>query len=532
MYQRVSLLGLVGLFAVSCALEVDDEIDHSQSRIVSGSHALSYVGKQSNITDFRGYGQHLYYFPLFGLSAPESARRTDDRDVYHQGVFRQFEHHQLLSLSTRTFSPDAYGSPLGVKARGGYANWPVFTLPNGQTGRSGAIYDDATLDGNSNNTVNQIITLYNQPRDFCLNIITDNTGGQNNPDRRLEARLDSGGTQIDYNLAGHPDYTFDGTPDMYTFLYEGMNDDERIKIRLSTNATSDGRGAGFGGIMVSDVSTCNGCTPDCSGLECGDNGCGGSCGTCGGGDVCVGGTCSCTPDCSGLACGDDGCGGSCGTCGGGDTCAGGVCVPPSTGVTMGAWHGFSTGPYSHPKAAGSKRLLVFTAHGRDKRYHYATSVSYGNRAMHKLVDRTHCDGRCLHSSMWYLLDADVGAASGTNFSVNWSRHPSDRGYDSVFFTGVNQSAPFGDWDSGATSSSAVYCHANVVETGHVHIYSASHKNQHNYTPLGGFTEDAEYNMGSEGRAAVGHLNGTGASVNPGVSMVANPQTIVCAEIQD
>jgi hypothetical protein len=43
----------------------------------------------------------------------------------------------------------------------------------------------------------------------------------------------------------------------------------------------------------------------------------------------------CTPDCSGKNCGDDGCGGSCGTCSGGQTCQSGVCTdPPASGCTV------------------------------------------------------------------------------------------------------------------------------------------------------------------------------------------------------
>ncbi len=60
------------------------------------------------------------------------------------------------------------------------------------------------------------------------------------------------------------------------------------------------------------------CTSDCAGKECGDDGCGGSCGTCPGAAP----TCSeaglcvteCVSECDGKECGDDGCGGSCGTC--------------------------------------------------------------------------------------------------------------------------------------------------------------------------------------------------------------------------
>ncbi|GEM_PF-1058452 len=85
-----------------------------------------------------------------------------------------------------------------------------------------------------------------------------------------------------------------------------------------------------------------GCTPDCAGKECGDDGCGDTCGSCQAGESCDGsGQCvtGCTPDCTGKECGDDGCGGSCGGCGAEQTCdAGGRCVactPDCTGRECG-----------------------------------------------------------------------------------------------------------------------------------------------------------------------------------------------------
>ena len=46
----------------------------------------------------------------------------------------------------------------------------------------------------------------------------------------------------------------------------------------------------------------------------------------------TGASCNCTPQCSGKQCGDDGCGGACGNCAGGDSCNGsGQCVGGSTG---------------------------------------------------------------------------------------------------------------------------------------------------------------------------------------------------------
>jgi hypothetical protein len=96
------------------------------------------------------------------------------------------------------------------------------------------------------------------------------------------------------------------------------------------------------GLDCSSDPDCDTCTPSCSGRSCGDNGCGGECGTCDFGDECnAQGRCEtiCVPDCDGKQCGDDGCGGSCGTCSDGactsaGTCEG-PCVASCTGATCG-----------------------------------------------------------------------------------------------------------------------------------------------------------------------------------------------------
>jgi hypothetical protein len=89
------------------------------------------------------------------------------------------------------------------------------------------------------------------------------------------------------------------------------------------------------------------CTPKtCATLaaQCGTigDGCGGTldCGTCNFGDVCTNNSCVCAPYCGSRECGSDGCGGSCGTCGTNETCTtsgqckwtGGGTMPPAD------WH--------------------------------------------------------------------------------------------------------------------------------------------------------------------------------------------------
>src|SRR5438067_8932055 len=72
---------------------------------------------------------------------------------------------------------------------------------------------------------------------------------------------------------------------------------------------------------------------DCTGQKC----CSGTCSQCSAdsdcpsGQTCQNGQCVCTPNCTGKTCGDDGCGGSCGSCPSGQTCVSGqcMCVTPS-----------------------------------------------------------------------------------------------------------------------------------------------------------------------------------------------------------
>ena len=269
MCKKIRILALLfaSLFSIA-ACEVKDQLpidegDGGNNGSDGGEisiNRITYAGKISNITDFRGYGQYLYYFPAFNLDSPDDRHRTDKDAVYFNRYFKDFLHHALLDLETRTFSPDAGGNPLGVKARGGHKDWAVFTLPNGRIGISGTIYDDATRN-NSNNTVNQINFTNSSPREFCLNIITDNTKLENIPDEKLVARTDQ--SREDLSLEGHPDLKFDGKPDMYTFRYENMTVNSKIKIKMRTTKL-DGKegqpitGAGFAGIMISDYSTCSG----------------------------------------------------------------------------------------------------------------------------------------------------------------------------------------------------------------------------------------------------------------------------------
>lgn len=105
------------------------------------------------------------------------------------------------------------------------------------------------------------------------------------------------------------------------------------------------------------------CRPSCDGRQCGNDGCGGTCGTCGGGSRCnesFGRCDTCNRSCSGKTCGDDGCGGTCGTCPSGQACTtAGTCQLCSTesNAAFCARQGKSCGPVSAPDSCGVARSV-------------------------------------------------------------------------------------------------------------------------------------------------------------------------------
>lgn len=71
---------------------------------------------------------------------------------------------------------------------------------------------------------------------------------------------------------------------------------------------------------------CGVCVPSCSDRACGDDGCGGTCGSCAANQACDAGVCTCVPRCGTAVCGSDGCGGICGTCPANQACDAGSCT--------------------------------------------------------------------------------------------------------------------------------------------------------------------------------------------------------------
>ena len=158
--------------------------------------AVTYVHKVSGITDFAGYGEYGFYFPLFGRHAYDDEKKTSSGMEFWnpRGFGWEFD----IRDDDRTFSPDAgpFGDccnleRIGVYTAGGDTSWDYFHLPNGRSGYAGTTVDEAARN-NTNQSINRIEIGPDTPSSFCLRILQDSTNGRFDSDGRLTARARAG----------------------------------------------------------------------------------------------------------------------------------------------------------------------------------------------------------------------------------------------------------------------------------------------------------------------------------------------------
>jgi hypothetical protein len=221
-------------------------------RFLQAAAAITYVGVLYDQTDLDrlNVGNAGYWFPQFDASNPVEGRPTDEnvRDALPAWA-GPLNHATSISdpnYATRTFSQDG-----PARSKGGEPAWNTFTLPNGESGISGAIVDPYTS-GNSNNTINRIRLNAGVPTTFYFHVVTDNTNFEHDPTNRLRARGNAGGVDIEANTYPQTaNLVFNGIADVYTFRYDGFGAGGFIKLQLNGDAADEG--ASLGGFLFDTV---------------------------------------------------------------------------------------------------------------------------------------------------------------------------------------------------------------------------------------------------------------------------------------
>jgi hypothetical protein len=453
---------------------------------------ITYVRKVTT-TKFLGWGQAGFYFPQFAASDIVGPKRTDDNMQFYVPNWLEFNFDPWDPEDT-TFSidkPDCFDncSGRGVYTRGGYSHWDTFILPNGFSGLSGSVVDEQA-ENNSNNTVNRIFLKAGVPSSFCMHLVTDNTANTHDSADSIIVRGGRPGEGSFDPNAAVANLSFDGTTDVHTFRFENFLPGDFIKIRL--NSGYPGIEPGFGGLMFDYA--CD-FIPN---QQCGNEVC----------DVTRGELCeSCPEDC-------------------------GACTPGATPTS--SWYHHGPDPKNH-YVQGSNRLLIFAAHGVDADNHWVQGVKYGNKSMHPLEARSQARNEKATISLWYLKEADIYSAGGTGFSVDWYHKPGQRSYESIFFSDVSQTFSFGAVDEvGCNDCYALSCPSTTIETGHLSLYAGTHERDGaNFSPLNGYTQDADLWMGGNGKATLGHKIGIGNSESAGARFGRQGAfSLICLEVQD
>ncbi len=207
-------------------------------------------------------------------------------------------------------------------------------------------------------------------------------------------------------------------------------------------------------------------------------------------------------------------------------------LPPSTDIEI-VGNGWGTG-LSHAKQNGTNRALIFIAHEESTTGSpTVTSVTYGGRAMAKIIERsTGTSGYQNYVAAFILKEADINSAdAGGAFSVSWSATTSSVSYASVFLSNVNQADPNGASDSNSTTSTQdpIYTRPLATNAGDIVIDAVTCGNLGTYTMLNGFTKGTDQQAGSNGHTgATGYKSATGANETPGAdfSAVGTRQAII------
>ena len=190
-------------------------------------------------------------------------------------------------------------------------------------------FDYASLDGYT------IETIYSMTSCSCVGPTagTDGGGGDSGTDAAVVvAACTAPAWSPSATYTGGDTVSYSGS--QYTASYWNQN--------AEPDTHSGGAGSGQPWLLPVSCTT-TACTPACGGKQCGSDGCGGACGSCGASQSCdASGRCvaSCLPSCNLKQCGSDGCGGSCGNCAPGLTCnpnnqCVAPCVPTCSGKQCG-----------------------------------------------------------------------------------------------------------------------------------------------------------------------------------------------------
>ncbi len=146
------------------------------------------------------------------------------------------------------FAAYSFGTDPGQEtySRGGVTTWASITLPDGiAPGLSGALVDPAA-DDNSDSAIYNLAILPGAPSSFWMHVVTDNTNLEHDSAGRIKAKDNVSGEEARLN-----NLTFNGIPDVYSFLFKGVTAGDVLQVQLNSGVA--GEDPSIAGIMFDVV---------------------------------------------------------------------------------------------------------------------------------------------------------------------------------------------------------------------------------------------------------------------------------------
>ncbi|MHC4476739.1 MAG: PASTA domain-containing protein, partial [Planctomycetota bacterium] len=197
---------------------------------------------------------------------------------------------------------------------------------------------------------------------------------------------------------------------------------------------------------------------------------------------------------------------------------------------VGSW----TSGLTHSEEVGSNRALIFTAHVEDDDTDMnLSSVTYGGQSMTKVIEQNVGTGQRAYVVAYILDEADIAAATNSDFVATWAQTPlRTPGYSSVFLQNVNQINLIGASDSNSTNPTATLTTGPLpTDNNDMVIVAATCGNNGAYSLDNGFTEAIELDLQAS-QAVAGYKSATGANETPSATHTnANQQVIIGFVVQ-
>lgn len=196
-------------------------------------------------------GQDGFWFANFGASSPSILQPVDTNDANSLPSWVQ--------VDFNTASPDysfALNSPSSAFSTGGVAGYNVLTLPDGTTGLSGQLVDNANATGSqSNNIITSWVFGPGAPSSAFISVVLDNAPlAELTTVQRLRfTHRSADGTQsqnatFDGLAAGS-----NGIADAYIFRLDNIEEGGSFAVQLRTLGAPGGADTALAGILFQPI---------------------------------------------------------------------------------------------------------------------------------------------------------------------------------------------------------------------------------------------------------------------------------------